>query len=324
MGHADLPVRGLTVLNQLGAGAVPPVPGVRVIDDEHTAAWRRCADAEVLLTAPRNGWREAPHAAPPGWPGRLRWVHLASSGIDFFPRWLFDGPMVTTSRGVAADAIADFVLAAVLEHAREPQARRVHGLAQWRDEFARANRQPAGLLREQTLGIAGYGAIGQAVARRALAFGVRVLTWCRRRRDAGDGTLPAPALATLLAQSHHLVLALPITPQTRGIIDAALLAHARPGLHLINVARGALIDHDALRQALDDGRLAAATLDVTDPEPPPEGHWLYTHPRVRLTPHVSWAAGDTQRATVLKFQDNLSRYLTAQPLADVVDVARGY
>lgn len=328
MGYPDLPVRPLTILNQLGAGALPAAPGVSVIDDEHAPAWSRAHEADVLLTAPRNGWRDAPAARPPGWPGRLRWVHLSSAGIDYFPPWLFDGPVVTCARGMAADPIADFVLAAVLEHARQPGGRRVGGLGEWQREFERASAAPMGLLREQTLGLVGYGAIGRAVARRARAFGMRVLALRRRPPSdepvAADGTVWAAGLPELLAQADHLVLALPATPQSRALIDAEALSHARPGLHLINIARGALVDHGALRQALDEGRLSAATLDVTEPEPLPDGHWLYRHPRVRLTPHISWAAGDVQRVTVLKFQDNLGRYLTAQPLADVVDPGRGY
>lgn len=82
----------------------------------------------------------------------------------------------------------------------------------------------------------------------------------------------------------------------------------QPGLHLINVARGGLVDQDALKVALDSGLLGAADLDVTEPEPLPEDHWLYSHEKVRLTPHISWAAGDVQAATRDKFAENLQRY----------------
>lgn len=138
------------------------------------------------------------------------------------------------------------------------------------------------------------------------------------------GVAQARSLPELLAQVDHLVLALPITAESRHVINAEALAHARPGLHLVNIARGALVDQQALLQALDSGRLGAATLDVTDPEPLPAGHPLYTHPRVRLTPHISWAAGEVQAATADKFIAQLTRYLQGEPLADLVDGRRGY
>lgn len=323
MGSRELPV--LTVLNQLGEGTLPTVAGVRVIDDAQAPAWERASETDIVLTAPRNAWGEAPADAPPGWPGRVRWVHLASAGIDYFPPWLFEVPQVTCARGVAADPIADFVFGTLLDRVQELGERQVQHLLGWRREFDRVATRPMGLLKGQSLGLLGYGAIGQAVARRAQAFGMKVLALRRTARaDAGEGVVFSPDLAHLMAHSDHLVLAAPITPQTRHLINADALAHARPGLHLINVARGGLVDHDALREALDSGRVGHASLDVTEPEPPPLDHWLYRHPRVTLTPHISWAAGDVQRASVRKFQDNLGRYLTAQPLLDRVDLTRGY
>lgn len=323
MGSRELPV--LTVLNQLGDGALPPVAGVRVIDDALAPAWERAAEVDIVLTAPRNAWREAPPERPPGWPGWVRWVHLASAGIDYFPPWLFEAPQVTCARGVAADPIADFVFGTLLDRVQQLGGRQVQHLLGWRREFDRVAAHPMGLLKGRTLGLVGYGAIGQAVARRAQAFGMKVLALRRTSRPGtGDGTLLSPDLAHLLAHSDHLVLAAPITAQTRHLINAHSLVHARPGLHLINVARGGLVDHDALREALDNGRVGHASLDVTEPEPPPLDHWLYRHPRVTLTPHISWAAGDVQRASVQKFQDNLGRFLSAQPLLDRVDPARGY
>ena len=114
------------------------------------------------------------------------------------------------------------------------------------------------------------------------------------------------------------------TPATHHLIDTARLAHAKPSLHLINIARGGLIDQEALRSALDDGRLACASLDVCDPEPLPEGHWLYSHPRVRLSPHISWSMPGALGALYDSFRHNLRRYLADQPLEGVVDVEQGY
>lgn len=277
----------------------------------------------MLFTGPRNGWRDAPTQAPAGWPGRLQWVHLASAGIDFFPPWLLDVPLVTCSRGVAAVPIAEYVLAAVLTHEKSWSTLQVDGARRWHDTFQRVDGQPPGSLRGRALGIAGYGAIGREVARLGQAFGMQV-TVLRRGGTPAEGVHSVASIEQLLAASDHLVLALPITPETRHLVNAATLAYARPGLHLVNIARGALVDQQALLHALDEGHLSGATLDVTDPEPLPEGHRLYRHPRVRLTPHVSWAAQDAGEATARKFVANLSRFLAGEPLEDVVDRARGY
>jgi phosphoglycerate dehydrogenase-like enzyme len=98
----------------------------------------------------------------------------------------------------------------------------------------------------------------------------------------------------------------------------------KPGVHLVNIARGALVDQDALLTALDDGRVSLATLDTVDPEPLPAGHWMYAHPRVRLSAHVSWYTPALQRTAVEIFVENLGRYLHKEPLLHVVDPSEGY
>ena len=113
-----------------------------------------------------------------------------------------------------------------------------------------------------------------------------------RRRDAPapvEGMELATDLAAAVADADHLVVAAPATAATHHMVDADVFAAAKPGLHLVNIARGSLVDQDALRRALDDGQVGLASLDTVDPEPLPAGHWLYGHERVRLTPHISWA-----------------------------------
>jgi phosphoglycerate dehydrogenase-like enzyme len=297
------------VINQAGPAAAQAVQaaglGVQLLDAESEAPWAVAAQGDVLLTGPRNGWLKPPTARPAGWPGRLRWVHVTSAGVDYYPPWLWDVPQVSCSRGVAAVPIAEYVLAALLDHAKTWTSLRVHSPQQWRATFDRATHSPLALLQGQTL------------------------AW--RRTPAASATAPQPpsrapadavqwvdSLEALLAQSDHLVLALPLTAQTHQVLNAQTLQHARPGLHLVNIARGALLDQTALLQALDDGRIARATLDVTDPEPLPEGHPLYHHPRVVLTPHLSWSAANAPALTAQKFADNLGRYVRGEALHDLV------
>jgi phosphoglycerate dehydrogenase-like enzyme len=120
------------------------------------------------------------------------------------------------------------------------------------------------------------------------------------------------------------VLAAPATARTHHLVDADLLSQVKPGVHLVNIARGSLVDQDALREALDDGRVGVASLDVCDPEPLPPGHWLYDHPQVRLSAHVSWGTEMMTERILDGFIDNLQRYLAGEPLVDVVDPEEGY
>jgi phosphoglycerate dehydrogenase-like enzyme len=131
--------------------------------------------------------------------------------------------------------------------------------------------------------------------------------------------LPVDDIETLFALSDHLVVALPATSKTTHLINADVLARAKNSLHLINVARGRIIDQRALLRALDDGQLAGATLDVTDPEPPPDGDPIYSHPKVLPTPHVSWTGGEDGKRLADKVLINLDAYAHGAPLADVFD-----
>jgi phosphoglycerate dehydrogenase-like enzyme len=288
-------------------------------------AWLPPAEAEGLLCF-MGAWAKAPAAPPPGWPFGLRWIQLASAGVDVLPGWAFDGPVVCCARGVTAGAIAEYVLAVLLEAEKRIGEMRLAS----REDFARLGNEhdwplrPLGTLAGRTLGLLGLGAIGQAVARRAQAFGMRILAV--RRSGAApplDFVALRPDLASLAAESDHLVLCAPATRETERIVDEAVLAAARPGLHLVNVARGRLVDHAALARAVAAGRVRA-TLDVTDPEPLPAGHPFYGDPRVRLTPHMAWYSPDHHERLTGKLLDNLGRFARGEPLADAVPPGRGY
>jgi len=276
------------------------------------------AEVSVLLARPINvrGY-QAPDTPPPGWPYGLRWIQVVSSGIDFYPKWLFNGPPVSTSRGSAAENIAEFALAAIFAAAKRIPDIWVHD-AQW-------NFTALTPLKGSTLGILGFGAIGRSLAAKAYALGIKVLALRQSQTPYEvEGVEAAQDIHDLFARSDHLVLAAPLTEATRNIIDSAVLASAKPGLHLINIARGGLLDHGALLEALDTERIGLASLDVTDPEPLPDGHPLYAHPRVRLSPHTSAISSNSRHEIAESFLANLERYLNGLALENQANPQRGY
>jgi len=248
----------------------------------------------------------------------VRWVHTIGTGVDRFPFAALGDRVLTCARGASAVPIAEWVLAVMLAFEKRLPASWIAERAAWR-------RFELGGLGGRTLGLFGLGSIGAAVAARALPFGMRVRAVRRTARSSPiEGVELVGDLGELLGSADHLVLALPSTPATRHAIDAAALASVKRGVHLVNVSRGTLVDQDALRAALDDGRVACASLDTVDPEPLPEGHWLYTHPQVRLSPHVSWSMPGALEVFVDSLIDNLRRWRAGEPLTGVVDVREGY
>lgn len=278
--------------------------------------WQVPDEADALFTY-QTQWKSAPAEAPTGWPGRLAWMQIASAGVDTFPRWIHAVPLVTRGRGVQSPAIAEYVVGAIYAHEKQFWDGRVGAAAQWRHRVL-------GAVAGKRLGIAGLGAIGSAVASTALALGMRVSALTRSGTMSVPGLTGFASIEELMACSDHLVLALPLTAQTRGIVGARSLAAAKPGLHIINVSRGALIDDEALLAAIATGRVAAATLDVTSPEPLPSGHAFYTHPAIRLTPHVAGMTEDNEERLSRVLLANLDAYLANQPVPGVVDPAHGY
>ena len=324
----------LTVINQIGPEIGHILSGlgerVRVVAQSRDVSepWNT-GEADILLTGPSAAWRNAPEAPPVGWNPALRWVQIASAGVDGFPEWLLQGREITTGRGNAAGPIAEYVLLALLAQAKRFETFKPLSPEDWVQQASVVKHDaPLGSLAGQTLGLAGYGAIGQQIARLARSFGMSVLVW--RRSAWTDGEVaredvqPVDDLGTLFERSDHLVLALPLTAETDRIVEAAVLARAKPGLHLVNVARGKLIDEAALLDSLNHGRIAAATLDVTAPEPPPAGHPFYTHPKIRLTPHISWSGPDVLASLAQRITRNFENFLQGRPLEARLDLSRGY
>jgi phosphoglycerate dehydrogenase-like enzyme len=249
----------------------------------------------------------------------VRWIHVLGAGVDAFPLELVGERVLTCSRGASAPAIAEWVLATMLAFEKRLPESWITGRP---PERTIAN---LGGLRGGTLGIIGLGCIGAEVARRALAFDMRVVAV---RRRGGPSPIAGVSVVTtldeLLPGSDHIVVAAAATPRTYHLLGAAAFAAMKQGAHLVNVARGTLVDQDALRDALDTERVARASLDVVDPEPLPEGHWMYSHPRVRLSPHISWSSTGSFQRTLDLFVDNLHRYRAGESLRGLVDLKEGY
>jgi phosphoglycerate dehydrogenase-like enzyme len=299
-------------------GEHPSRPKVIAVPED--APWSIADRADALIVRPTPAWRQAPRdAVPAAWPGRLRWVFSASVGIDFYPPWLLDAPVVSCARGTASEEIADYVIAAIYARAKDLRSAAVHGPENWRYH-------ELGQVVASTVGVIGLGAIGTAVARRAAGLGARVLA-VRRSHSAAIGMIGVemvPDVAAVVRAADHIVIAVPATPLTRHLFNQDLLAQAKPGAHLINVARGSVVDQDALIDALNTGPLAHATLDVTDPEPLPAGHPLYTHPEVLLTPHIASSYTLARGKLLDKILADITRVAYGRQPVDVVDRLRGY
>jgi phosphoglycerate dehydrogenase-like enzyme len=275
---------------------------------------------------------------------RLQWIHLFSAGVDHVLRsdLVTKGAVVlTNSSGTTAPWIAEYVMGAMLQHCRGFKlSMRGQAKHQWSHQEVRATCHS---LRGKVLGIIGYGSIGRATARLAHAFGIEVLALKRdpaTRRDPGwslpgmgdpEGAIPSRWFSPdervdLVRLSDYLLLAPPLTLETRHFLGAKEFAAIKPNAYLINVARGEVIDQKALTEALESGRLAGSCLDVTTPEPLNADSPLWDLENVTLTFHTS-AARPIESFYDLAcelFAENLNRFVKGQGLLNVIDPARGY
>jgi len=278
--------------------------------------WEVPEDADLLICF-HTGWENAPKVAPAGWPHNLKQIHVLTAGVDKYPDWFFKGTVMTCGRGVSAAGIAEYALTAV--SAREKC------FIELANPALRGQKPAMRGIAGKKLGLLGIGAIGQAIASRAAAFGMDVLACSRsgRKPDGFDITMIG-SLPALMAQADHVIVTLPLTGETHLMLDKAAFDAAKPGLHLVNVSRGLIVDQEALLEALDSGKVGFATLDVTEPEPLPPDHRLLSHPNVLVTPHISWMAEDNFERLVAKALRDLDRYVRGEPPLDVVDPAAGY
>ncbi|HEY0120287.1 MAG TPA: NAD(P)-dependent oxidoreductase [Rhizobium sp.] len=290
-----------------------------VIAYSNTAkAWEVPKHADVLFTF-FKGWAGAPKEKPVGWPYNLKWVQIASAGIDAFPDWVFEAPLVTTGRGISAEAISEYVVAAIFAHEKQLfDDLLVHSADTWL-------KRTLGLVSGKSVGLYGFGAIGKRTAEKLVALGMHISAVRRGEPEQDTGNVHFHnSLEEMVAGIDHLVLAVPLTPQTRQSVNSKIFAASKPGLHVINICRGEVLDDTALLEAMEEGQVSAATLDVTAPEPLPADHSFYTHPKIRLTPHISWSSEDNASRIAAKLHGNLDRFLNGDPLLDVVVAGRGY
>jgi phosphoglycerate dehydrogenase-like enzyme len=283
-------------------GDLPPEVDVRVWDDGSPVDL-----SAVDLVVPDGAMRVALLGALEA-PGRLRVIQTLSAGVDWLVGRVPEAVTVCNARGVYDVPLAEWVVGAILAVERGfPGARDAQSRGEWTDY------RPIELAGRRVV-ILGQGSIGGAVAERLRPFGVEVVGVARTARD---GLLGMADLDGVLPSADVLVDLLPLTSETTRLLDARRLARLPAGALVVNAGRGRTIDTDALVAELRGGRLRAA-LDVTDPEPLPPGHPLWTLPNALITPHV---AGDSDEAAIRSFRvagDQIRRFAAGEPLQNVV------
>lgn len=267
--------------------------------------------ADAVLIAPRYGslltelWREL---------AGVRWIHTLAAGVEFLPFDLLrrSDVVVTNSRGLYADALGEFAIAAMLWFAKD-----LRRMIRNQDE-RRWHPYTVERLEGRAVGIIGYGGIGEAVGRRAAALGMHVLP-IRRRQEFGE-----PTLDEVIAESDYVVMSTPLTAATRGLLSRERLAAMKPGAVFINVGRGATVDEEALVDALRNRRIRGAALDVFEVEPLPADHPLWSLDNVLISPHTADHTDDSHARAIQFFLENLRRFRAGESLQNVVDKLEQY
>lgn len=302
-----------------------PPPGVSRLPVE----FRYCTADDLSTALPGARalllWDYFSKAVRNAWPAadRLEWIHVTAAGVDtlLFDELRDSGVVVTNARGVFDRPIAEYVLGAIIAHAKDSRA----GFELQR-EHRWQHRETRSVTGSRAL-IVGTGGIGRETARLLRAAGLQVRGVGRRARtgdpDFGD-VVAGSELSAAVGWCDHLVLAAPLTADTRGVVDAAVLAAMKPDAHLVNIGRGALVDEAALVTALTQRRIGGATLDVFDVEPLPPDHPLWEAPNVTITAHMAGDVVGWRDTLAEQFVANADRWLAGEPLHNVVDKKLGY
>lgn len=270
------------------------------------------AEAIVWIGSDKSAMPELLH------PG-VRWVQLPSAGVE---SWMADGLLdkervFTSAAGAYAGTVAEHALALMLAGARRfPECARAD---RWGERFGRT-------FAGSTVVILGAGGIGRALIRLLEPFGCRILAVNRNGREVpgADESHAIDGVDKLWPQGDYFVVAAPATGATRHMIGAGGLAAMKGDAYVVNVARGSLIDTNALVEALVSGGIGGAALDVTDPEPLPHGHPLWEEPRALITPHTANPPEALVRSLAQRIEENVARYRAGQELIATVDVEAGY
>lgn len=278
-------------------------------------------DAEVILhwAASRDLLRAAFLASP-----NLRWIHSRSAGLDsiLFPE-LVESPIpLTNGTGVFSSSLGEFALAVILYFAKD-----IRRLLR-NQEACRWEQFDVEELPGQTVGIVGYGDIGRAVASRVHAMGMRVLALKRHAPSEGDPFVDRfyrpSQLNAMLADCDFVVVAAPLTPETRHLISDHAIAAMKPNAVVINIGRGPVIDQASLVRALSSGRIKGAGLDVFEQEPIPADDPIFKLPNVLISPHSADHTKDWLNQAMQFFLEQYQRFLNGQPLKNIVQKHLGY
>jgi phosphoglycerate dehydrogenase-like enzyme len=294
---------------------MPPSVHVAPESDRAIEEAVRAAGGQIsgLEEADALVWLEwTPASFPDELPDQVRWVQLPSAGVEL---WLdrIDAARAWTSAARAyGRPVAEHALMLMLAGAR--QLATCARATSW-------ERPRLAPLEGSTVAIVGAGGIGRALIELLAPFRVEVLAVTRRGRD---GTIPADRLDEVWPRADHVVIAAPATGATRHLVGAAELEAMRPDAWLVNVARGSLVDTEALVAALASGAIGGAALDVTDPEPLPDGHPLWTEPRALITPHVANPDATLTRYLAELVAENVTRFAAGDELISRIDPEAGY
>ncbi|MFE7416890.1 D-isomer specific 2-hydroxyacid dehydrogenase family protein [Rhodococcus sp. NPDC057529] len=274
-------------------------------------------DAEAVV------WAQGPDTFPAELPDSVRWVQLPSAGVE---PWISAG-IVDTDRawtsaaGAYAGNVAEHGVLLLLAGVRA-LTEQVRATSWRKAEFD----PQVGTLRGATVAIVGCGGIGRAMIPLLAAFGADVLAVTRSGTPVPGAceTLPADRTSEIWSRADHFVIAAPATSATAHLVDEAALAQMKSTAWIVNVARGSLIDTEGLVRALRAGSIGGAALDVTDPEPLPDGHPLWTLPNAIITPHVANPATGLTGLLADHVATNVERFAAGAPLLAPIDPARGY
>lgn len=250
----------------------------------------------------------------------IRWLHATGAGIEHLPPWDAKRIMVTNSSGLHTDIMAQYAAWAVLNQSlRIP----TYSAQQVRREW---KLYPVDNVRGKTAAIIGIGKVGRAVAAHLHFLGMHVIGVRRHpgKVNEADETYTMIQLPEVVERADFVILVTPLTEETRGLFDEALLRRFKKGAHLINLARGGIVDEDAMRKLMAEGHIASATLDVFKSEPLPREDPLWDGAGVIVTPHASGELSDWQYHAAMVFADNLEHWIGGKELLNLCDPRLGY